>query len=137
MGTWHRTTAGLTTAALLVTGCATSTMDRVRKDWTIPPERSDHDVTLDYTKCTEQAQKDARGLMIAGSALIGVAVLVWPLIPIGAVVAGVGGVKSGNALKRCVLEAGYDEKSPAAPNAAAAPASEGRAVDDVAERPKD
>jgi hypothetical protein len=127
-------------AVVTLSGCATASIpERVRKDWAVPAERSDQDITLDYTQCDDHANEKVRGVGTAGNVIIQLFFLgmpyTLPLLPVAAALITATGTTYYGTLKNCMREAGYAPKSQQGHDSTGAAGT--RSARDVAEPAQD
>ena len=98
---------------ILASACAMTGEDmraKAREAYTVPADTADLTLQTDIDRCQKEAVDAADGFTISGSVLIGLGVLVWPLIPIGLVVALTGAAKGETVRDECMSTAGYLKK---------------------------
>ena len=97
----------------LVAACATSATERraqARQEYTMPAETTDLALQKDLDQCATQGDDAGRGFTIAGSVMMGVGVLLWPLLPVGMGFMAVAAGASESAKNECMTTAGYLKK---------------------------
>ena len=111
--TTTKTLSTLLAVTMLCHGCTTADRRQSAFDkYNIPPETTE--VALDDTleRCQQEGALAGQTLNVAGSVLVGLGVLVWPLLIVG------GGLLAGSAVQehqangRCMDKAGYTVKTP-------------------------
>jgi hypothetical protein len=108
-----RAIAGLILTTFLANACAlTGEQQRaaLREQYEVPADTTDHALQADIERCHKEADDSARGLKIAGVAVMATGIIVWPLLIVGAGVLGAGAAKETSANNTCLASAGYTKK---------------------------
>jgi hypothetical protein len=109
----HKPLAVALLVPLLASACAITGEDmraKAREAYTVPADTPELTLQADLDRCQKNATDASRGLGTAGTAVMVVGVLVWPLIPVGLVLALSGAARGETAKEACMSTAGYLKK---------------------------